>query len=270
MEMSKKISSIVKIAALAIIVVFFIPSFCVSCGGAEVEVEFSAFDAAIGIVDDKAYEVIGSTPSEDSAEEIEASPLLFVIVILAVVIFKYTNTRSLISIVSAIGCAVTMLLMKQGVEDYIHDSESAMFVLDMETTFAYSLHMILSIGIIALLLFERFILDHPERKEQVGNIASQVSNTASNVWQEVKRLDKPPVENDSRRIDNTQENNENKSESYDAHKVIVQKKEKPISANNNDIYMGKVGAEEKVCPNCGVVQNIENKVCWFCRQRFED
>ena len=265
MEMSKKISSIVKIAALAIIVVFFIPSFCVSCGGAEVKVEFSAFDAAIGIVDDKAHDVVGSTPSEDSEDEIKASPLLFVIVILAVVIFKYTNTRSLISIASAAGCVVTMLLMKQGVEDYIRDSESAMFVFDMETTFAYTLHMILSVGIIAVLLFERLVLDHPERKEQISSTASKICQEAKRVapeiWQEVKKIDKPPVEDHSQAEEDQQE------------KIEVKKaiKVKPVPVNKEEIDTDglPIGNEEIVCPKCGVIQNNKEKVCLFCGQRFE-
>ncbi len=265
MEMSKKISSIVKIAALAIIVIFFIPSFCVSCGGTEYKVEFSAFDAAIGIVDDKAYEVIGTTPSEDEEDEIKASPLLFVIVILAVVIFKYTNTRSLISIASAAGCAVTMLLMKQGVEDYIHDSESAMFVFDMETTFAYTLHMILSVGIIAVLLFERFILDHPERKAQISSTASKLCQEAKRVapeiWQEVKKIDKPPVKDDSQ----TEKDKQGKIEVKKPIKV------KPVPVNNEEIDTKGllIGAEEIVCQKCGVIQNRKEKVCLFCGQRLE-
>ena len=266
MEMSKKISTIVRIAALAIIVVFFIPSFCVSCG--DIEVEFSAFDAAIGTIDEKTYEAMGvPKDSQDDADSIEAEPLLFIIVILALVIFKFTNKRSLISILSAAGCAGMMLLMSNGINTRSVEElkDFIQYGVKTETIFGYTLHMILCAGIIVILLYERLILDNPERKEQISSTASKICQEAKRVapeiWQEVKKIDKPPVEDHSQAEEDQQE------------KIEVKKaiKVKPVPVNKEEIDTEglPIGNEEIVCPKCGVIQNNKEKVCLFCGQRFE-
>ena len=183
METAKTIRSIVKIAALAIIVIFFIPTFCVSCGS-YAEVEFSAFDAAIDRIDNKAYDEMETEMTDDDEAEIKAAPILFIIVVFAVVIFKYNNTRPLTSMLCAAGCAVAMLVMKQRVAKFIGGMEYAMLGIEMRTTAAYAIHMVVSIGIIVVLLFERYFLTNPGRQENM-------KETAGKIWEGIKNMDKP-------------------------------------------------------------------------------
>lgn len=210
METSRVIRSIVKIAALAIIVIFFIPTFCVSCGD-YAEVEFSAFDAAVDKIDNKLYEEMETTPTDDDEDEIKAAPILFLIVIMAFVIFMYNNMRPLTSMLCAAGCSVMMLLMKQRVEKFISGPEYAMLGIDLRTTSAYTIHTVLCIGIIIALLFERYLLANPERTEQIKGVTGKA-------WQEIKNLDRPaganspsaekssPVKMNSMRLNNEGKN----------------------------------------------------------------
>jgi len=244
MENKEKISAFVKIAAIAIMVIFFLPTICVSCdaGVAKVEVEFSAFDAAIGGVDEKVYDEI-RTEQDSEDDEIAAEPILFIIVVLALIIFKVTNNRPVISIICAAGCGIMMLLMKRGVKDWIIDNGGEFgYSFDIETTFFYFIHMVLCAGIIGLLLFEKFVLEDPERKKQFAGMVKGIQKDVKN--SDTYTISKDTVEEEAPM--------QSKPVSPDANKVIVRRKSE--TAGNAPVWICACGAKNshtaKYCSAC--------------------
>ena len=179
METSKKIDFAVRIAAIAIIVIFFIPTFCVSCED-YMEVEFSAFDAATGNINEKIADELGTEYDKDDPY-VNASPILFIIVILAGVIIKFSNTNHKVSIICAASCLIVMPIMKGEVYNFINSEEYARYVFDVKTTFAYALHIILSIAIIVILLFEKYVLQDPVRNDQFNEMRKKYIQGYENV-----------------------------------------------------------------------------------------
>ncbi len=178
MENSKKISFVLRIAAIAIMVIFFIPTFCVSCED-YINVEFSAFDAAVGIIDDKIADDLDTDDYDDTGDGIDASPILFGILICAVLILKYANTKFVLSLVCGIGCLIGMPLMSIGVKEYIKDAGYPAYMISVETTLAYKLHILLSIIIIIALLFEKYVLEDADRYEKFEEVCSKFSKTSN-------------------------------------------------------------------------------------------
>ena len=142
-KISKFISLGIRIAALILVVIFFVPTICVSCQGEE-STEISGFAAAVGNID-----------SEDV--DAEAKPVLFVIPALALLIAALGNKLHIISAIAAEGNIIAMILMKNGVQKMVEErfDEFAGYI-TVETTNAYTIHMVVCVVIVIALLVDKF------------------------------------------------------------------------------------------------------------------
>ena len=145
-------------AALVLIVLFFIPSFCVSCGGIEAEV--SGFGAAIGNVNVK--------DSEENATP-EPAPWLFILPILSALIILYANKKRIISTACALGNIVMMFVFKLAVEAYV-DKEELQGYLEVETKPAFTIYIVICILIVLALAFDKFVLGKKKNREKMSRI----------------------------------------------------------------------------------------------------
>lgn len=242
MENSRKISFIVRIAAIAIIIIFFVPTFCVSCG--DYEFEFSAFDLAIGKADDKLLEDLSGKDYDREDDDLEAAIILFVIIILAAIIVKYANGKSKLSLICSIGCLISMPLTKYIIQRYIDDEGYARYTIDLETTFAYSLHIILSIIIIVALLFEKYVLNDLSADAQLDESLLMLFN-------KVKKLVVFESNNSNSNINtNTYTNTSKYQTDY-------------LKKNTNTYSIGSF------CGNCGSKMQESNIYCPNCGTKRE-
>ena len=146
-KVKRGISIGIRIVALVLLLIFFIPTLCVSCQGEKVDV--SGFDAATGNV----------------SREAEAAPWLFVIPVLAVVIGILATKFHIVTMICAAANIVMMFIFKLAVNIWVEDyfDEAASYV-HVNATTAFSLHIILCLLIILATAFDGYILDNPKFK----------------------------------------------------------------------------------------------------------
>lgn len=149
-RISKGISIGVRIAALISIVLFFIPSMCVSCGDAEIE--FSCFDAAIGDYDDNK----DASNQEEVSNEVESAPWLFLIPVLAILIAFYATRFHILSICCALGNIITMFVFKAVVENWTEENFGG--YAKVETMGPFTFQIVICVLIIITLAFDMFFL----------------------------------------------------------------------------------------------------------------
>ena len=160
-KIKKGISIGVRVAALALIVLFFIPSFCVSCG--DMEANVSGFGAAIGNIDVE--------NSEENATP-DPAPWLFILPILSALIIFYTNQKRIISMVCALGNIIMMFVFKFAVNSYV-DKEFEGY-LEIETKPAFAIYIVICILIILALAFDKFILGRKKNRDLLINIINWI------------------------------------------------------------------------------------------------
>lgn len=152
-KISKYISIGIRVAALILIVLFFVPSICVSCD--DMEVNFSALEAALGQVE------------EDLAYEYDY--VLFVILLLPVLILICANSKPFISVtlsfMNIAAMVVYIIMVKLRCDAYFDGVE---MMVNVEPKFAFILNIALSAAIIGVIVFEQKIVEKFAVPEEVG------------------------------------------------------------------------------------------------------
>lgn len=142
-KISKIISIGIRIAALLLIVLFFVPSICVSCD--DMEANFSAFEAAMGQVE------------EDLAMEYDY--ILFVLLLLPLIILICANKVSVItatvSVMNIVAMIIYIIMVKIRCDAYFEGIE---MMVSVEPKFAFILNIVLCAAIIGVVIFERRII----------------------------------------------------------------------------------------------------------------
>ena len=142
-KISKIISIGIRIAALLLIVLFFVPSICVSCD--DMEANFSAFEAALGKVE------------EDLA--MEDDYILFVLLLFPLVILICTNNTPMItatvSAMNIVSMIVYIIMVKVRCNAYFEGIE---MMIEVKPKFAFILNIALCAAIIGVVVFERHII----------------------------------------------------------------------------------------------------------------
>lgn len=162
---SAKIKFGVRVAAILLLILFFVPTISVSCRGQEV-VEFSAFEAGVGLIDEKMEESMGSVDDIDP----EFITLLFAV--MAAFIIWHSNDKPLTTAGWAGLSAACMYLFKYGTKHRIaemmdSDIKDIEGYIEIEGTGAFTLHILLCVAIAATVLYEHFILNNPDNKAKV-------------------------------------------------------------------------------------------------------
>lgn len=169
-KISKGILLGVRIAALLLIVIFFLPSVCVSCQGEEMNL--SAFNAATGLFDDK----------DELSTDISPSIEYFFIPIFAILIIVFAkNKKDWTPVFCSAANIILMILMKSEVKK-IATKEAGSYIkyVRIETTAAYFFHMLLCVSIIIALLVDKFIICHPENRIKFEAIIKNLLGKAPN------------------------------------------------------------------------------------------
>ena len=179
MNTSNKIKLAVRIAAVILIVLFFVPTVTVSCS--DMVVEISAFDAAAGNVEEKVSKEMGEGLMEDmgigdmgdltgeSSNDIYApNPILYILIVFAAAMLVIANKNAIASIILAISSAIVMFLFKSGVADRV--KEDGMALVKVKTTPWFTVHIIVCVAIVLMLLYDKFVLQakKPQNTATVG------------------------------------------------------------------------------------------------------
>lgn len=241
MDYSSKIKFGVRIAAVVLIILFFVPTISVSCS--DYEAEFSAFDAAVGNVDEIVYEEMGLDKSSGD-EGIDPAPLLFVLIIIAAIILKFSNDNAIVSSVCAAASAVVMYIFKSGAKDEAvrQGSYEGYNMVKVDTTSWFTIHIIVCLGIIAVLMYEKYVLQVPENHKKVKNTVDNIlgnngpSTTATNMITCAKCGNKVPVGT------------------------------KFCRACGNDMQPPR--DEKRFCSNCGHKQTADEVFCPNCGNKY--
>lgn len=192
MDISKKIKFGVRIAAILLIIFFFVPTVSVSCSGYTTEI--SALNAVTGNygganTDASLGGLLGTTSTSMSQGIVSSSAyLLLLLPVLAILILVFSNSNAIISSVCAAGSAIGMLLFKSGVkkevklmmgemgEDAIYGEE----LFSVKGTIWFTIHIIVCIAIIAVLMYEKFVLQNPENKKKIAGAVGGVFGNITN------------------------------------------------------------------------------------------
>ena len=186
MDTSKKIKLGVRIAALLLMVIFFMPTISVSCSG-YASTEMSAFDAVTGDYGEydlgDLSDVLGTTSMTSTASP-ESAYLLLVLPILAILILIFANSKAILSAICAAGSAIGMLLFKSGVEKEIDDMMGLMGgygsygkgLVSVKGTTWFTVHMVVCVAIVGVLMIEKFVLQNPQNKQKVANMFGNANN----------------------------------------------------------------------------------------------
>lgn len=142
-KISKYISIGIRIAALLLIILFFVPSICVSCD--DMEVSFSAFEAAMGQVE------------EDLA--LEYDYVLFVVLLLPLLILICANKAPIItatlSVMNIVAMIIYIIMVKIRCDAYFEGIE---MMVNVKPKFAFVLNIVLCLAIMGAVIFERLII----------------------------------------------------------------------------------------------------------------
>ena len=146
-KISKGISLGVRIAALLLLVLFFVPSITVSCSGVDADV--SGLNAAIGTI-----EVEG-----EDIGDIDAAPWLFIIAALAIAIGVIASKFHFVTMACSFVNIIMIFVFKAAVNNWVKDNFDEYYsYIDVETTAAFAFHIIFCILIILALAFDKFVL----------------------------------------------------------------------------------------------------------------
>lgn len=186
MDSSKRINIAVKIAALVLLVLFFVPTVSISCSSMEVEI--SAFDAASGNVADKInYELEGDYADPDS-DEYKPEPILYLLVVFAAAIFVIANQNSIASAICSLGSLILLIIFKSSVNTRVEEnlSEMGYGTVKVGVTTWYYVHIFICLVIIGLVMIDKYVFSKKKAAAGVNDAAGGVngnygySNYASN------------------------------------------------------------------------------------------
>lgn len=177
MKAKEIISIAVKILALILLVLFFVPTISVSCS--KIEVEISAFDAASGNIDEKINYEFGSEAVDSDSEEYKAEPLLYLFIIFAVAILIIANKNAIASSILSLCSIILLIVFKSTINAKVEENMSY-GVVKIEITPWFYVHIFICVSIIAVLMYEKFILKNSENKVMgsAGGIYGSNYNTS--------------------------------------------------------------------------------------------
>lgn len=168
-KISKGISLGVRIAALLLLVLFFVPSITVSCQGVA-PTDVSGFDAAIGTVE----------VAEENVEEIDAAPWLFLIPALAIAVGILACKLHFVTMACSLANIGMIFVFKATVKGWVNDNlaEYASYVI-IETKEPFTFHIVLCVLIILAVAFDKFILCHEGNRVRLEGLFKKNTATGS-------------------------------------------------------------------------------------------
>ena len=153
-KLKKYLSIGIRISAFLLIILFFVPSICVSCS--DVEVNFSAYEAAIGDAE------------EDAAKWYDC--ILFVMLLFPVAILLISNRKPIItaimSTLNIVSMVVFIVAVRLRCDAYFEEMEEMFTV---KPKFSFFVNILISLLIIGTVLFERQIVEKfsvPDKREE--------------------------------------------------------------------------------------------------------
>jgi len=149
--MKIKLSTIIRLCALILVILFFVPTTIVSCNSymTSYEVEVSPFGLATGTLN------ADSEDAEEYTEEIEAQPVLFVMLGLSVVLLILGSKFPILGAIVTLANTVMLYLMYNGIVDYIVEEYDGMGV-HVSKTGAFTGYVALTVVVIVLLIMKQF------------------------------------------------------------------------------------------------------------------
>jgi ribosomal protein L40E len=215
-----KVKLVIRICAVILLVLFFVPTISVSCG--DYEIEFSAFEAGAGLIDEKAndefsdlFDELGdlsidgdeAKSDEDEMDDIDPELIVFVFVIMALFVFRYATKKPLESAAMAGLSALCMQGLKYGTEyrieeqmDFDEVNFSSFF--EVDTTPWFSVHIAVCVIIIFIELYYGLFEKNPASKEfiknAITNASQKNSSTESNASNNVCASCGNPVPQDAK------------------------------------------------------------------------
>ena len=147
---TKNIKLGVKIAAIALILFFFLPMMVIDMMGFTDDIKFSALNFAIG---------------QYQGEEMGVNyPLAFAIPVLAVLVIVFIEKNIIVSAACAGGYSIGMIILNSTVKDELGYGSSL-----AKASLWYTLSLILGFAIAALLLVDKYVLQNPQNKQKIAS-----------------------------------------------------------------------------------------------------
>lgn len=149
--MKIKLSTIIRLCALILVILFFVPTTIVSCNSytENFQVEISPFGLATG--DLKA----GSEEAEEYIDEVEAQPILFVMLGLSVVLLLLGSKVPILGIAVTVANTVMLYLMHNKILEYVAEEYDGMGVY-VNKTGAFTGYVVLAVLVVILLIMKQF------------------------------------------------------------------------------------------------------------------
>ena len=151
--MKFKISTLIRLCALVLIILFFVPTGIASCSsyGITASVDISPFNLAIGNLKMETNDPDETADEAEAIESIEAKPVLFVMLALSAVVVALGSKVPILGAILSVGNAVAIFIMHLKIAEYIATEYEGMSV-ELEKTAAYYIYIIVAVVIAVILM----------------------------------------------------------------------------------------------------------------------
>jgi hypothetical protein len=155
--MKFKISTLIRLCALVLIILFFVPTSIASCSsyGITASVDISPFNLAIGNLKMETNDPDETADEAEAIESIEAKPVLFVMLALSAVVVALGSKVPILGAILSVGNAVAIFIMHLKIAEYIATEYEGMSV-ELEKTAAYYIYIIVAVVIAVILMLVQF------------------------------------------------------------------------------------------------------------------
>ena len=231
--MKIKLSTIIRLCALILVVLFFIPTSIVSCSsyGIKASVDISPFGLATGNLKMESNSPEDTEEYAEDLDNIDAQPVLFAMLALSVILLLLGSKLPILGALSSVANAVVLYIMHTKIAEYIAREYEGMGV-GLTKTNVYYIYMVISVGVAILLVSRQF------------GLMDRVSKT-------VKAI---PVSSGGSR--------------YESNIGTVQKDVPATARDDNDDSTASTKGK-KVCGNCGCVCEEDGMFCSNCGSKLK-
>ena len=155
-QMKIKLSTIIRLCALILVILFFVPTSIASCSsyGTRVSVEISPFELAAGKLKMESNSADVVEEYAENLDDVEAQPIVFIMLALSVIILALGSKLPILGAFISIVNAVSMYVMHFKIAEYVSDEYDDM--VNLIKTNAYYAYIIIAVIIAVLLLLKQF------------------------------------------------------------------------------------------------------------------
>ena len=155
--MKIKLSTIIRLGALLLAILFFVPTCIVSCKdyGVEASVKISPFKLATGNLKMETSDPDETADEAEKIESIEAKPVVFAMLALSIIVVALGSKIPILGAILSVGNAVALLVMHAKIAEYVATEYEDMPVKLAKTT-GYYFYILIAVAIAVLLLLDQF------------------------------------------------------------------------------------------------------------------